>query len=149
MPSSSMNAAPGEVHHVVALEQFAPDAAVQLAAAADRSGFVGTVVADRFQPWLPSQGNASFAWAVLGAIGQQTEGIVTALAVPGYRMHPAAVAQASATLAALYPDRHRLVLSAGDAIDEHIVGQYWPEAPERAARLFDAAEVIRKLFSTS
>ena len=144
-----MNSTSGEVHHVVALEQFAPSSAVELAAAADRSGFAGTVIADRFQPWLPSQGNASFAWTVLGAIGQQTSGMVTASAVPGYRMHPAAVAQASASLAALYPDRHRLVLSAGDAIDEHIVGQYWPEAPERAARLFDAAEVIRKLFSTS
>lgn len=138
-----------EVHYVAALEQFEPAEAVGLAAYADEHGFAGTVVTDRFQPWLPSQGNASFAWTVLGAIGQQTEGIVTVSAVPGYRMHPAAVAQASATLAALYPDRHRLILSAGDAIDEHIVGQYWPEAPERAARLFDAAEVIRKLFSTS
>ncbi|MFA4896484.1 MULTISPECIES: TIGR03557 family F420-dependent LLM class oxidoreductase [Microbacterium] len=149
MPSMSMSSAPGEVHHVVALEQFAPDAAVELAATADKSGFAGTVVADRFQPWLPSQGNASFAWAVLGAIGQQTTGMMTASAVPGYRMHPATVAQASATLAALYPDRHRLILSAGDAIDEHVVGQYWPEASERAARLFDAAEVIRKLFAAS
>lgn len=144
-----MNARSGEVHHVVALEQFAPDAAVELAAAADKNGFAGTVVADRFQPWLPSQGNASFAWTVLGAIGQQTTGMVTTSAVAGYRMHPATVAQASATLAALYPDRHRLILSAGDAIDEHIVGQYWPEASERAARLFDAAELIRKLFAAS
>ncbi len=149
MPSKSMSSMPGEVHHVVALEQFAPGAAVELATGADTSGFDGTVVADRFQPWLPSQGNASFAWAVLGAIGQRTTGMVTASAVPGYRMHPATVAQASATLAALYPDRHRLILSAGDAIDEHIVGQYWPEASERAARLFEALEVIRKLFAAS
>lgn len=149
MPSSSINATPGELHHVVALEQFAPDVAVELAVAADTGGFAGTVVGDRFQPWLPSQGNASFAWAVLGAIGQQTDGMVTASAVPGYRMHPATVAQASATLAVLYPDRHRLILSAGDAIDEHVVGRYWPEASERAARLFDAAEVIRKLFAAS
>ncbi|MGO2096870.1 MAG: TIGR03557 family F420-dependent LLM class oxidoreductase [Candidatus Microbacterium stercoravium] len=149
MPSSSINATPGELHHVVALEQFAPDVAVELAVAADTGGFAGTVVGDRFQTWLPSQGNASFAWAVLGAIGQQTDGMVTASAVPGYRMHPATVAQASATLAVLYPDRHRLILSAGDAIDEHVVGRYWPEASERAARLFDAAEVIRKLFAAS
>lgn len=149
MPCSSTESTPPEVHHVVALEQFAPDAAVELAAAADESGFAGAVVADRFQPWLPSQGQASFAWAVLGAIGQRTRGALSVAAVPGYRMHPVAVAQASATLASLYPDRHRLVLSAGDAIDEHVVGQYWPEAPERAAKLFDAAEVIRKLFTAS
>lgn len=138
-----------EVHYVAALEQLAPGEAVRLAAAADAAGFAGTVVADRFQPWLPSQGEASFAWTVLGAIGQQTSGAVTVSAVPGYRMHPAAVAQASATLAALYPGRHRLALSAGDAIDEHIVGGYWPEAPERATQLFEAAEVIRKLFTAS
>lgn len=138
-----------EIHYVAALEQLHPAEAVRLSAVADRAGFAGTVVADRFQPWLPSQGQASFAWTVLGAIGQQTTGAVTVSAVPGYRMHPAAVAQASATLAALYPGRHRLALSAGDAIDEHIVGGYWREAPERAALLFEAVDVIRKLFTAS
>lgn len=138
-----------EIHFVAALEQLEPAEAVRVAAAADGSGFAGTVVADRFQPWLPSQGQAAFAWTVLGAIGQQTTGAVTVSAVPGYRMHPAAVAQASATLAALYPGRHRLALSAGDAIDEHVVGGYWPEAPDRAAQLFEAADVIRKLFTAS
>lgn len=138
-----------ELHYVAALEQLEPADAVDLAAHADRAGFAGTVVSDRFQPWLPSQGQASFAWTVLGAIGQQTTGMLTASAVPGYRMHPAAVAQASATLAALYPGRHRLMLSAGDAIDEHVVAPYWPEAAERSVRLFEAADVIRKLFASS
>lgn len=138
-----------ELHYVAALEQLAPADAVDLAAHADRAGFAGIVVADRFQPWLPSQGNASFAWTVLGAIGQQTAGMLTTSAVPGYRMHPATVAQASATLAALYPGRHRLMLSAGDAIDEHVVAPYWPEAAERSVRLFEAADVIRKLFTAS
>lgn len=138
-----------EVHFVAALEQTGPAEAVRLAAAADAAGFAGTVVFDRFQPWLPAQGNASFAWTIAGAIGQQTAGAVTVSAVPGYRMHPASVAQAAATLGALYPGRHRLLLSAGDAIDEHVVGAYWPEPQERAARLFEAAEVIRKLFAAS
>jgi coenzyme F420-dependent glucose-6-phosphate dehydrogenase len=141
--------AEAEVHHVVALEQLRPEAAVELAPAAETSGFAGTVVADRFQPWLPKHDNAPFVWALAGAIGQQTSGAVTVSTPPGYRMHPAAVAQASTTLASLYPGRHRLLLSAGDAIDEHIVGGYWPEAHERAERLFEAAEMIRKLFSAS
>lgn len=138
-----------QVHHVVALEQYDPATAVGLAARAGAAGFHGAVVADRFQPWLPSQANASFAWTVIGAIGQATDGALTVSAVPGYRMHPAAVAQASATLASLYPGRHRLAVSAGDAIDEHVVGAYWPEASERAARMFEAVEMIRKLFSSS
>lgn len=138
-----------EVHVVVALELFSPTDAVELAATADERGFAGAVVADRFQPWLPSQGQASFAWTVLGAIGQRTRGELTVSAVPGYRMHPASVAQAAATLAALYPGRHRLALSAGDAIDEHVVAGYWPESHERAARMFEAAELIKRLFHAS
>lgn len=141
--------ATAEAHLVVALEQHAPMDAVELAAAADQHGFSGVVVADRFQPWLPTQGQASFAWTVLGAMGVRTRGGLTVSAVPGYRMHPAALAQASATLAALYPGRHRLVLSAGDAIDEHVVGGYWAENQERAERMFEAAELIRRLFHAS
>lgn len=137
------------IHHVVALEQFEPAEAVRIAGFADAAGFAGSVVSDRFQPWLPSQGSASFAWVVAGAIGQATSGEIAVSAVPGYRMHPAAVAQASATLAALHPGRHRLLLSAGDAIDEHVVGGYWPESHERAERLFEAGDVIRRLFSSA
>jgi G6PDH family F420-dependent oxidoreductase len=61
-------------------------------------------------------------------------------------MHPAIVAQASATLAAMYPGRHWLGLGSGEALNEHVVGGYWPETPERIARMFEAIEVIRKLF---
>lgn len=138
-----------DVHFVAALEQYPPSEAVNLAAHADEYGFSGTVVADRFQPWLPCQGNASFAWTVLGAIGQCTSGALTISSAPGYRMHPAAVAQAAATLAVLYPGRPRLALTAGDAIDEHVAAPYWPEAHERAARMFEAADLIRKLFQAS
>lgn len=137
------------VHAVVALEQQDAAESVRIAVQADRAGFGGVVITDRFQPWLPRQGNAPFVWAVAGAIGQVTTGDVTVSAVPGYRMHPAVVAQSSATLAALFPGRHRLLLSAGDAIDEHVVAPYWPESHERAARVFESADVIRKFFSAS
>lgn len=136
-------------HFVAALEQLAPAEAVAVAALADDSGFAGAVVFDRYQPWLPQQGEASFCWTVAGAIATQISGAVTVSAVPGYRMHPAVVAQASATVAALVPGRHTLQLSSGDAIDEHITGTYWPEAPERAARLFESADIVRKLFAGS
>ena len=61
-------------------------------------------------------------------------------------MHPAIVAQASATLAAMYPGRHWLGLGSGEALNEHVIGGYWPETPERIARMFEAIEIIRKLF---
>src|SRR5690606_14907064 len=109
-------------HCVLALEQLTPSEAIELAARTTRSGFAGVVLDDRFQPWLPSQGQAPFVWMIAGAIRQQPDGMLAVSAVPGYRSHPATVAQASATLAALHPGGHRLLLSAGDAIDEHIVG---------------------------
>jgi G6PDH family F420-dependent oxidoreductase len=59
------------------------------------------------------------------------------------------VAQASATLGAMYPGRHWLGLGSGEALNEHIVGQYWPEAPERINRMFEAIDIIKKLFTAS
>ena len=59
------------------------------------------------------------------------------------------VAQASATLAAMYPGRHWLGLVSGEALNEHVVGGYWPEAPERINRMFEAIDIINKLFTAS
>jgi G6PDH family F420-dependent oxidoreductase len=58
------------------------------------------------------------------------------------------VAQASATLAAMYPGRHWLGLGSGEALNEHVVGRYWPDAPERINRMFEAVDIIKKLFAS-
>ena len=131
------------------LERFAPADAIAHAEYAEQVGFAGTMSADHFQPWLARHGQASFVWSVLAALGARTTGELGAGAVAaGGRMHPAAIAQASATIAGLYPGRHWLALGAGEALNEHITGGYWPEAPERITRMFDAIEVIRKLFAS-
>ena len=95
---------------------------------------------------MPQQGQASFVWNVLSALGQTTVGDLGTVTTPTYRMHPAVVAQASATLASLNPGRHWLGLGSGEALNEHVVGQYWPDAPERIDRMFEAIDMIRKLF---
>ena len=41
---------------------------------------------------------------------------------------------ASATMAAMFPNRHWLGLGSGEALNEHIVGDYCPETAERIAR---------------
>jgi G6PDH family F420-dependent oxidoreductase len=66
---------------------------------------------------------------------------------PSFRQHPAMVAQAAATMAAMYPGRFWLGLGSGEALNEHVVGGYWPEAPERITRMFEAIAIIRKLFT--
>lgn len=62
----------------------------------------------------PQQGQASFVWNVMTAIAERTTGdIGPGVTCPSFRMHPAIVAQASATLAAMYPGRHWLGLGSG------------------------------------
>jgi G6PDH family F420-dependent oxidoreductase len=84
----------------------------------------------------------------MAAIGERTRGdFGPGVTCAGYRMHPATIAQASATLEATYPGRHWLGLGSGEALNEHIVGGYWPETPERIARMLESVEIVRKLFS--
>jgi coenzyme F420-dependent glucose-6-phosphate dehydrogenase len=138
------------IGYAAMLEQFHPTEAVALAAYAESKGFSGVMAADHFQPWVPAQGQSSFVWNVLTAVGERTTGdLGPGVTAPTFRWHPAMVAQASATLAAMYPGRHWLGIGSGEALNEHVVGQYWPEAPERINRMFEAVEIINKLFSAS
>ena len=144
-----MLASPPKIGYAVMLERFPPVEAVELEALAEQHGFTGVMAADHFQPWTPQQGQACFVWNVLSALGQITTGdLGTGVTAPTFRWHPAVIAQASATLAAMYPGRHWLGLGSGEAINEHVVGQYWPEAPERINRMFEAVEIIKKLFAS-
>jgi G6PDH family F420-dependent oxidoreductase len=145
-----MSSMPPTIGYAAMLERFHPTEILELAGYAEQHGFTGVMAADRFQPWVPKQGQASFVWNVLGALGQTTSGdLGTGMTVPTFRQHPALVAQASATLAAMYPGRHWLGIGSGEAIDEHVVGAYWPETAERINRMFEAVDVIRKLFAAS
>jgi coenzyme F420-dependent glucose-6-phosphate dehydrogenase len=138
------------VGYAAMLEQFAPSEAVALSALAEQHGFTGVMATDHFQPWVPQQGQSSFVWSVLGALGERTTGdFGTGVTAPTFRLHPALVAQASATLASMYPGRHWLGLGSGEALNEHVVGQYWPEPAERISRMFEAADIIKKLFAGS
>ncbi|MDR2565195.1 MAG: TIGR03557 family F420-dependent LLM class oxidoreductase [Bifidobacteriaceae bacterium] len=141
---------PVTVGLAAALEQFHPSEIVETAAYAEAKGFAGVMAADHFQPWVPAQGHAAFVWNVLAALGERTAGqIAPGVICPSFRWHPAMVAQASATLGAMYPDRHWLGLGSGEALNEHVVGGYWPEAPTRINRMFEAIDLIKKLFAAS
>jgi coenzyme F420-dependent glucose-6-phosphate dehydrogenase len=129
-------------------EQFTPNEIIEFSKAAEDNGFTALMMSDHFHPWVPSQGQSPFAWAVLGALGQATKlRMGTGVTPPGWRYHPAILAQAAATLEAMFPGRFYLGLGAGEALNEHIAGQYWPEAVTRLEVLAEAIEIIRKLFS--
>ncbi len=71
-------------------------------------------------------------------------GVVNA---PGQRYHPAIIAQAAATLAAMYPGRFWAALGTGEASNEHITGDGWPRKDVRNARLRECVDVMRGLFA--
>jgi G6PDH family F420-dependent oxidoreductase len=130
-------------------EQFTPSDLLRWSRQAEDAGFGGIMASDHFNPWTPQQGQAGFAWAWMGALGASTQRVrfgpgVTA---PGFRYHPAILAQASATLAAMFPGRFWLGIGAGEALNEHVVGHYWPEAPIRLQILEESVDLIHKLFS--
>ncbi|HEY2950689.1 MAG TPA: TIGR03557 family F420-dependent LLM class oxidoreductase [Micromonosporaceae bacterium] len=136
------------VGYAAMLEQFGPIEVTEYAVAAEAAGFAGVMAADHFQPWVPRQGQAAFVWNVLTLMGERTRGdFGPGVTCPSFRFHPAMVAQASATLAAMYPGRHWLGLGSGEALNEHIVGGYWPEPHERLERMWEAVEIIQKLFT--
>jgi len=138
------------VGYAAMLEQFEPGEVVALTAYAEEHGFSGCMAADHFQPWVPQQGQASFVWNVLTAVGERTRGDMgPGVTCPSFRFHPAIVAQAAATLEAMYPGRSWLGLGSGEALNEHVIGGYWPEAGERSLRMFEAVELIKKLFDAS
>jgi coenzyme F420-dependent glucose-6-phosphate dehydrogenase len=138
------------VGYAAMLEQFAPQEVLGYQVLAEQHGFSGCMAADHFQPWVPAQGQASFVWNVLTAVGERTRGdLGPGVTCPSFRFHPAIVAQAAATLEAMYPGRTWLGVGSGEALNEHVVAGYWPEAGERSLRMFEAIEVIKKLFDAS
>ena len=128
-------------------EQFSPSALKALVTRAEASGFHSAMSSDHFHPWSEGQGQSGFAWAWLGSALEATRlnfGIITA---PGWRYHPAIIAQAVGTLLEMYPDRLWLALGSGEAINEHMTGLPWPEKDERNARLLECVQIIRALFA--
>src|SRR5712691_9630546 len=138
-----------QIGYAAMLEQFPPRDLIGFCEKAEAAGFSGVMAADHVQPWTPQQGNAAFVWAFMAAAAEHTRGdIGPGVTCPSFRSHPAIIAQAAATMAAMYPGRHWLGLGSGEALNEHIVAGYWPETPERIARMFEAIEIIRKLFNS-
>jgi len=128
-------------------EQFSPADLLQYVQAAEQAGFDAAMCSDHFHPWTQAQGNSGFAWAWLGAALQATGLSFGTVSVPGYRYHPAVLAQAAATLAFMYPGRFWLALGSGEALNETITGERWPPKPERNERLAECVEIMRALWA--
>jgi hypothetical protein len=116
---------------------------------AEAAGFDFAAISDHYHPWVEAQGESPFVWGVLGGVAAVTDEIEvgTAVTCPTMRMHPAIVAQAAATAAAMFEGRFFLGVGTGEWLNEHVTGARWPRPDDRRAMLHEAIEVIRKLWS--
>jgi coenzyme F420-dependent glucose-6-phosphate dehydrogenase len=128
-------------------EQFPPSELLALARAAEAAGFDCAMSSDHFRPWGMAQGQSGYAWSWLGAAMAMTSLPFGVISAPGYRYHPAILAQGAATLAEMFPGRFWFALGSGQRLNEDIAGLAWPEKPERNARLRECADIIRALLA--
>jgi coenzyme F420-dependent glucose-6-phosphate dehydrogenase len=130
-------------------ELHGPTHLVDLAVAAEEVGFDFVSVSDHYHPWISEQGHSPFVWSVLGAIAARTDELEVGVGVtcPTVRMHPAVNAHAVATTACLLGDRFTWGVGSGEALNEHILGDRWPPAPQRLEMLEEAMEVMRALWT--
>nr|WP_265595264.1 TIGR03885 family FMN-dependent LLM class oxidoreductase [Verrucomicrobium sp. BvORR106] len=136
-----------EISYHASHEQFAPSALLRWVQKAEKAGFNGFFSSDHFHPWSEAQGQAGFSWAWMGAALQATSLPGAMICCPGYRYHPAVVAQAAATLSEMYEGRYWLAIGSGEALNEKITGQPWPLKDIRNARLKECADIIRALWA--
>ncbi|OAN33925.1 TIGR03885 family FMN-dependent LLM class oxidoreductase [Microbacterium sp. H83] len=134
-----------EIGYHASHEQHTPRELLAAVRLAELVGFDGVMCSDHLAPWTRAQGQSGFAWSWLGAAMATTSipfGLVNA---PGQRYHPVVVAQAIGTLAQMFPERFWVALGSGEAVNEHVTGDPWPEKPERQRRLRESVDAIRAL----
>ena len=137
-----------EIGYALSSEEHVPLDLVQHAKLAEEAGFTFALVSDHFHPWIDRQGQSPFVWSVIGAIAAETTSLRlgTGVTCPTIRIHPAIVAQAAATSAAMMSGRFYLGVGTGENLNEHILGDRWPSADERQEMLREAIEVMRGLW---
>lgn len=130
-------------------EEHDPPTLVEHARMAEDAGFDFVSISDHYHPWVSEQGHSPFVWSVLGAVAMATDSLDVCVGVtcPIVRVHPAILAQATATTSLLFGDRFTWGVGTGEALNEHILGHRWPTPGARREMLEEAIEVIRRLWS--
>jgi coenzyme F420-dependent glucose-6-phosphate dehydrogenase len=129
-------------------EQYEPNIHLDRVVMAEKAGFQEIWTSDHFHPWVHTNASAGFAWVWMAAAAERTKlPVGTAVTAPTFRYHPAVVAQAFATLAAMYPNRIRLGIGVGEPLNESPLGFQWPPVEERIEKFEEAVQVIKLLWS--
>jgi G6PDH family F420-dependent oxidoreductase len=134
--------------YFLSCEEYEPRDLIDQAVMAEEAGFDALWISDHYHPWNDAQGESAFVWSILGAVARETSlPMTTAVTCPLVRTHPAIIAQAAATTAAIAGgDRFVLGVGTGENLNEHILGDRWPPADVRLEMLEEAVEVMRMLW---
>lgn len=129
-------------------EELGPSEIVLAAQKAEDFGFEHLLVSDHYHPWVDAQGESAFVWSVIGGIAATTStiGVGTAVTCPLIRTHPAIIAQAAATSQVMLSGRFFLGVGTGENLNEHILGDHWPEIDVRLHMLEEAVDLMRHLW---
>jgi coenzyme F420-dependent glucose-6-phosphate dehydrogenase len=143
MPSNDVR-----IGYALSSEEHRPLDLIRNAQRAEAAGFDFAMISDHFHPWIDKQGQSPFVWSVIGGIAATTERITigTGVTALSQRIHPAILAQATATVADMLPGRFWFGVGTGENLNEHILGDPWPEHEERSAMLEEAIVLIRRLW---
>ncbi|MDQ6858503.1 MAG: glucose-6-phosphate dehydrogenase (coenzyme-F420) [Chloroflexota bacterium] len=138
-----------KIGYKASAEQFGATDLLRFAILAEEAGFDSVTVSDHFQPWRHRGGQAPNAFTWLGAAAARTKRVQlgTSVATPTFRYHPALVAQMASTIQSLAGGRFFLGIGTGESMNEVPLGIEWPEIKERFARMKEAVELMRKLWS--
>jgi G6PDH family F420-dependent oxidoreductase len=136
-----------EIGYFLSGEEHGPRELVAYARQAEEAGFRSVWLSDHYHPWTDRQGQSPFVWCVIGGIAATTGlRLTTSATCPTVRLHPAVVAQAAATAACMLPGRFQLGVGSGENLNEHVLGDRWPNAAARLDMLEEAIEVMRALW---
>src|SRR6201992_1050414 len=121
-----------KIGYFLSCEQFGPAELIDQAKRAEAAGFEALWISDHFHPWNDRQGQSPFVWGVIGALSQVTSlPVTTAVTCPIIRIHPAILAQATATAAVQLGGRFVFGIGTGEALNDHVLGDPWPPIGER------------------
>lgn len=137
-----------DIGYALSSEEHGPNDLVRNARRAEESGFRFALISDHYHPWVSAQGHSPFVWSVIGGIAQATDALRlgTGVTCPTMRIHPAIIAQASATAAVMMPNRFFLGVGTGENLNEHVLGIRWPPFDVRLDMFEEAIEIIRLLW---
>lgn len=115
----------------------------------DEAGFAGIWSWDHFMGWGDPTVPVVECWTTLGAMaGVTRQATIGPFVANVMNHHPAVVARMAGTLQAISSGRFVLGIGIGGHHREHqAYGIPFPDAPERVARLEEAAAVIRALWT--